>query len=62
MQTATFIHEPARGRVRAHRRAPRPRRAFGVATPRRAQQVVARAALRYADDPIGNYETTEGGW
>ena len=44
-----------------HRRGLRPRRAGGGAA-RRALRVAARAALRYPDDPTGDYETTDGGW
>jgi hypothetical protein len=41
------------------------RRAGGAGLGRsvqRAARVIARMAARYADDPVGDYETTDGAW
>ena len=78
MKTATYIDAATREAIRArsmlviesdlgpgqtlaaHRR-PRPAgaRASGVA---RVGRAVKRLAVRYRDDPAGDYETTAGGW
>ena len=78
MKTATYIDAATREAVRArsmlvietdlgpgltlaaHRR-PRPAGAR-VSRVARVGRSVARRAERYPDDPVGNYETTSGGW
>jgi hypothetical protein len=45
----------------AHRR-PRPSGATASRVARVGRSVVSRLAARYPDDPVGNYETTSGGW
>ena len=47
--------------ITARRNRPAARRS----TPRRnaaPRSIRRRMAARYPDDPVGNYETTEGGW
>jgi hypothetical protein len=78
MQTAAYIDDTTRETIRAralsyiacdvapgltldeHRRALGRRRHRGGA-PRRMLNGL-RAAVRYPDDPVGDYETTVGGW
>jgi hypothetical protein len=78
MKTATYIDEATREAVRArsmsyietdlgpgltlaaHRR-PRPSGATASRVARVGRSV-SRLALRYPDDPVGDYETTAGGW
>jgi hypothetical protein len=78
MQTATYIDHATRETIRAralsyvecdvapgltldeHRRALGRRRQRGGAA-RRVLSVL-RTPARYADDPVGDYETTAGGW
>ena len=44
-----------------HRRLRRPK-GGSASRVRRAQSAIERLARRYPDDPVGNYETTAGGW
>ena len=78
MKTATYIDEATREAVRArsmsyietdlgpgltlaaHRR-PRPTGATASRVAR-IRRSVARLTARYPDDPVGDYETTAGGW
>lgn len=78
MQTATYIDQATREAVRArsmnyietdlgpgltlaaHRR-PRPAGATASRVAR-VRRSVARLTARYPDDPVGDYETTAGGW
>jgi hypothetical protein len=45
----------------AHRR-PRPAGAKASRVARVGRSLSARLAARYPDDPVGDYETTSGGW
>jgi hypothetical protein len=45
----------------AHRR-PRPTGAKASRVARVGRSLAARLAARYPDDPVGDYETTSGGW
>jgi hypothetical protein len=44
-----------------HRRALKPRRSRSSAL-RRTGRALRQAVVRYPDDPVGDYETTDGGW